>query len=98
MASSLLLHFRSSDELMCVFQGLLPPMYTFITDVRAFVNEGTFVEVFYYKFLFGQAQITGTDTGFIHGTPFEEGPCNIGIGIKVLIPHIPRQGSLILVG
>ena len=45
MASSLLLHFRSSDELMCVFQGLLPPMYTFITDVRAFVNEGAFVEV-----------------------------------------------------
>ena len=66
---------------MCVFQGLLPPMYTFITDVRAFVNEGTFVEVFYYKFLFGQAQITGTGTGFIHGTAlylgnaFEEKSC-----------------------
>ena len=81
-----------------VFKGPFSPMCTFITDVRTFVDEGAFVEVFYYKFLFGQAQITGTGTGFIHGTPFKEGPCNIGVGIEALIPHILRQGGLILVG
>ena len=36
-----------------VFKSSFSPLYTFVADVRTFVNEVVFVKVFDYKFLLG---------------------------------------------